>query len=151
MKMAIKIFNYTLIAVILILFLVKEFKESNCNADYGPELNSKRKYLKIPLIPGDWVLRDKDDHYVRWVKSKGGYGHRSKSIVYDNCRIKREIDLYMLKPKNGLEISIERTSFFSSNSMVDSTTVYFQQGYSARKISLKQADSILKVNNLDSY
>ncbi|MCO5949816.1 hypothetical protein [Mucilaginibacter flavidus] len=147
MKVTIKKLLLILAIAIPILAIAAHFvpliRDQICVYKLGPESNPLRKKLKAPIIPEGWILASSNENSAHWIRKHGYIGHEGKTVVFFNCEIKKELDLYILKPANNSFRRIEISSTFSDIKSLNIMTFTYRKGDSLELISKQKADSLL--------
>ena len=118
-------------------------KDHICVYRLGKESNFLRRKLNAPIIPEGWTLAFTNENSAHWVRKHGYIGHEGKTVIFLNCEIKKELDLYILKPANGNFRRIEISSTFSHDQSSNTMTFSYRKGDSLELITKQKADSIL--------
>lgn len=127
-------------------FAIPKYREVKCMETIGKELNTKRQKLGIPAIPSHWHIRDKDKHLVYWMDDNFSKGHESKRILFTNCTVDEEIDIYVLSARRDTDRTLEIRYKYANT---EHFSISYQIGHYAHQITLKEADSILLKENIE--
>ncbi len=149
-----RVFGIIYLAIIVIGLItvgILYLKTSICQSEFGPELNSKRRSLQIPIIPPHWHIKQKDEHFAWWIGKEIVVGHESKRLIYSDCELDQEIDDYFLKAKDSHGRWIQsRYKYSNSHRLKDSIVYTYQIGdFYYHSITKQQADSIFKAEKIN--
>ncbi|MBB3057970.1 hypothetical protein [Mucilaginibacter gotjawali] len=131
---------------------IKAYKRNVCQAQFGPQFNTKRRNLGIPVIPEKWQIKESSEGRVRWAPADSLIGHQKKYIYIDTgCVIEEELDYYGLTSQHGNKREVMIETQFGRGRLNDSVFYYYYHDDAGRRadtITRQQADSIFAAEKI---